>query len=87
MHIRLYGSCGTDSGRSIAEVTDNIHTIGVVKPFYGVPNLPTNRKSCILFSHEDFMKNGCKNRKIPRWEFFNAESTWNILGENLGYSH
>ena len=25
MHIRLYGSCGTDLGRSIAEVTDNIH--------------------------------------------------------------
>ena len=23
MHIRLYDSCGTDLGRSIAEVTDN----------------------------------------------------------------
>ena len=33
MHIRLYSSCGTDLGRSIAEVTDNIHAIGVVKPF------------------------------------------------------
>ena len=32
MHIRLYGSCSTDLGRSIAEVTDNIHAIGVVKP-------------------------------------------------------
>ena len=30
MYIRLYGSCGTDLGRSIAEVTDNIHAIGVV---------------------------------------------------------
>ena len=30
MYIRLYGSCGTDLGRSIAEVTDNIHSIGVV---------------------------------------------------------
>ena len=28
MHIRLYGSCGTDLGRSIAEVTDNINAIG-----------------------------------------------------------
>ena len=35
-HIRLYGSCGTDLGRSIAEVTDNIHAIGVVKPVYGI---------------------------------------------------
>ena len=34
MHIRLYGSCGTDLGRSIAEVTDNIHAIGMVKPVY-----------------------------------------------------
>ena len=32
MYIRLYGSSGTDLGRSIAEVTDNIHAIGVVKP-------------------------------------------------------
>ena len=31
MHIRLYGSCGIDLGRSIAEVIDNIHAIGVVK--------------------------------------------------------
>ena len=29
VHIRLYGSCGTDLGRSITEVTDNIHAIGV----------------------------------------------------------
>ena len=34
MHIYLYGSCGTDLGRSIAEVTDNIHAICVVKPVY-----------------------------------------------------
>ena len=34
MHIRLYGSCGTDLGRSIAEVTDNVHAICVVKPVY-----------------------------------------------------
>ena len=30
MHIRLHSICDTDLGRSIAEVTDNIHTIGVV---------------------------------------------------------
>ena len=30
-HIRLYDSCGTDLRRSIAEVTNNIHAIGVVK--------------------------------------------------------
>ena len=34
MHIRLYDSCGTGLGGSIAEVTDNIHAIGVVKPVY-----------------------------------------------------
>ena len=28
-NIRFYGSCGTDLGRSIAEVTDNIHAIVV----------------------------------------------------------
>ena len=40
MHIRLYDSCGTDLGRSIAEVTDNIYAIGVVKPVYGYPTFP-----------------------------------------------
>ena len=34
MYIWLHGSCGADLGRSIAEVTDNIHAIGVVKPVY-----------------------------------------------------
>ena len=34
MHFRLYGSCGIDLGRSTAEETDNIHTIGVVKTVY-----------------------------------------------------
>ena len=32
MYFSLYGSCGTDLGRSIVDVTDNIHAIGVVKP-------------------------------------------------------
>ena len=40
MHIRLHGSCGTDLRRSIAEVTDNIHAIGVVKPVYERSSLP-----------------------------------------------
>ena len=40
MHIRLYDSCGTDLGRSIAEVTDNIHAIGVVKPVYERSTFP-----------------------------------------------
>ena len=40
MYIRLYGSCGTDLGRSIAEVTDNIHAIGVVKPVYERSTFP-----------------------------------------------
>ena len=48
MHIRLYDSCGTDLGRSIAEVTDNIHAISVVKTGLRVPNLPTNRKSRVI---------------------------------------
>ena len=34
MYIRFYNSCGTDLGRSISEVTDNIQAIGVVKPVY-----------------------------------------------------
>ena len=31
-HPIIYGSCGTELGRSIAEVIDNIHAVGVVKP-------------------------------------------------------
>ena len=34
MYFRLHGSCGTDLGRSITEVTDNFRAIGVVKPVY-----------------------------------------------------
>ena len=45
MHVRLYSSCGTDLGRSFAEVTDNIHAIGVVKPVYGYPNFPLTAKA------------------------------------------
>ena len=40
MHIRLQDSCCTDLGRSIAEVTDNIHAIGGVKPVYVRITLP-----------------------------------------------
>ena len=40
MHIRLYGSCGTYLGRSIAEVTDNIHAISVAKPVCQRSNFP-----------------------------------------------
>ena len=40
MHIRLYGSCGNELGRSIAEVTDNILAIGVVKPVYKRSSFP-----------------------------------------------
>ena len=40
MHIRLYNSCGTDFGRSIAEVADNIQAIGVVKPVYERSTFP-----------------------------------------------
>ena len=40
MYIRLYGSCGTDLGRSISEVTDNIHAIDVVKPVYERSTFP-----------------------------------------------
>ena len=45
MHIRLYGSCGTDLGRSIAEVTGNIHAIDVVKPVYGYPTFSLTAKT------------------------------------------
>ena len=32
-------------GLSIAEVTDNIHTIGVDKPVYGYPTFPLTAKA------------------------------------------
>ena len=40
MYIRLYDSCGSDLGRPIAEVTDNFHAIGVVKPVYERSTFP-----------------------------------------------
>ena len=40
MYIRLHGSCGTDLGRSIAEVTDNFRAIGVVKTVYERSTFP-----------------------------------------------
>ena len=45
MLIQLYDSCGTDLGRSIAEVTDNLQAIGVVKPVYGYPTFPLTTKA------------------------------------------
>ena len=39
-YTRLQGSCGTNLGRSIAEVTDNIHAIGVAKPVYKRSTFP-----------------------------------------------
>ena len=48
MYIRLYDCCGTDLGRSIAEITDNIHAIGVVKTGLQVLNLPTYRNSRVI---------------------------------------
>ena len=38
--VRLHSIYGTDIGRSIKMATDNIHSIGVVKPVYGIPNFP-----------------------------------------------
>ena len=40
MHIWLYGSCGNDLGRSIAELTDNNQAIGVLKPVYECSTFP-----------------------------------------------
>ena len=40
MHIRLYGSCGIDLGRSNADVTDTLHAIGVVKLVYERSTFP-----------------------------------------------
>ena len=45
MYIRFHSSCGTDLGRSIAMVTDNIHAIVVVKPVYGYPTFPLTAKA------------------------------------------
>ena len=40
MHIRLYGRCGIDLWQSIAEVTDSIDAIGVVKSVNEHPTFP-----------------------------------------------
>ena len=48
MRIQLYGSCGTDLGRSIAEVTDNIHAIGVVKPVDERSTFPLTATSRVI---------------------------------------
>ena len=48
MHIlvaRLYSSCDTDLRRSIAEVIDNIHAIGVVKHVNGYPTFQLTAKA------------------------------------------
>ena len=51
LHIRFYGSCGTDLGRSIAEVTDNIHAIGVVKPVYERSTYPITATAVLSKGH------------------------------------
>ena len=38
--VRSHSSCGIDLGRSIKMATDNIHSIGVVKPVYMIPTFP-----------------------------------------------
>ena len=43
--VRFHSRCGTDLGRSIKMVTDNIHSIGVVKPLYGIPTFPLTAKA------------------------------------------
>ena len=43
--VRLNSSCGTDLGRSIKMATDNIHSIGVVKPVYGIQTFPLTTKA------------------------------------------
>ena len=45
MHIRFHSTCGTDLGRSIAVVTDNIHAIDVVKPAYRSPTFQLTAKA------------------------------------------
>ena len=40
MYTVLQSSCGTDLGRSTAEVTDNTHAIGVVTPVYERSTFP-----------------------------------------------
>ena len=45
MHILLYSSCDADLGRSIAEVTENSHAIGWVKPVYERSTLPLTAKT------------------------------------------
>ena len=61
MHIWLYGSCDTDLGRSIEEVTDNTDAIGLVKPviskrkfwykFVSWTNDKNTREGCPLKIH------------------------------------
>ena len=43
--VRLHSSCGTALGRSIKMATENIHSIGVDKPVYGIPTFPLTAKA------------------------------------------
>ena len=43
--VRLHSSCGTDLGRPIKMATDDIHSIGVVIPVYGIPAFPLTAKA------------------------------------------
>ena len=42
--VWLHSSSGTHLGRSIEKATDNIHSIGVVKPVYRIPTFPLTAK-------------------------------------------
>ena len=65
MYIRLYGKCGTDLGRSIAEVTDNIHVIGVVKPVYESSTFPLTANSRVI--KRTHIKNFVNNPPYRDW--------------------
>ena len=42
--VRIHISCGNDLGWSIKMATDNVHSIGMVKPVYGIQTFQVNAK-------------------------------------------
>ena len=45
LRVQSHGICGTDLGRLIKMATYNIHSIGVVKPVYGIRTFQLTAKA------------------------------------------
>ena len=67
MYIRCtYGSCGTDLGRSIAEITDNFHAIDVVTPVYEHSTFPLSATAVQSKGHIRLRTNSQPKRRCHK---------------------